>query len=264
MNPWPFKVICDDANKPKIVVKYKGVDKHLSPEELSSMVLIKMKQIAEEYLGKKVKNAVVTVPAHFINDSQRQATKDAATIAGLDVLRILVEPTSAVAAYGLDQKLTSGSSGEKTVLIFYLGGGTFDVSLLKKKKKKDNIKVLATAGDTHLGGKEKGRLTENEIEMMILDAEMYRAEDEEFKRKIKAMNAFEDYAYNLRSAIRAKRNLKAADQKKLEEVIKVAIEWVDRNKSAEADEYESKKRELKDICNDIIASYSEIRIEEIE
>uniref|UniRef100_A0A175YG61 Heat shock protein 70 n=1 Tax=Daucus carota subsp. sativus TaxID=79200 RepID=A0A175YG61_DAUCS len=148
---WPFKVVGDNGNKPKIVVNYKGVERRFSPEELSSMVLLKMKEIAEEYLGKKVKDAVVTVPAHF-NDSQRQATKDAATIAGLNVLRLLVEPTAAAVAYGLDKNLTSGMKGEKTVLIFDLGGGTFDVSLLKIKR--DNIEVLATAGDTHLGGED--------------------------------------------------------------------------------------------------------------
>ncbi|XP_063941032.1 heat shock cognate 70 kDa protein-like [Daucus carota subsp. sativus] len=151
MKLWPFKVVGDRGDKPKIVVNYKGEDRRFSPEELSSMVLLKMKEIAEEYLGKKVKNAVVTVPAHF-NDSQRQATKDAATIAGLNVLRLLVEPTAAAVAYGLDKNLTSGMEGEKTVLIFDLGGGTFDVSLLKIKK--DNIEVIATAGHTHLGGED--------------------------------------------------------------------------------------------------------------
>ncbi|KAL1821304.1 hypothetical protein ACET3Z_016173 [Daucus carota] len=115
------------------------------------MVLLRMKEIAEDYLGKNVTNVVVTVPAHF-NDSQRQATKDAARIAGLNVLRILVEPTAAAVAYGLDKQLTSSSAGEKVVLIFDLGGGTFDVSLLKINK--DNVKVLATAGDTHLGGED--------------------------------------------------------------------------------------------------------------
>ncbi|KAL1826240.1 hypothetical protein ACET3Z_004652 [Daucus carota] len=110
-----------------------------------------MKDIAENYLGKNIKNAVVTVPAHF-NDSQRQATKDAAMIAGLNVLRILVEPTAAAVAYGLDKDLTSSMGVEKIVLIFDLGGGTFDVSLLKIEK--DNFKVLATAGDTHLGGED--------------------------------------------------------------------------------------------------------------
>ncbi|XP_074356787.1 heat shock 70 kDa protein 18-like [Apium graveolens] len=151
MNLWPFKVIGDQDKKPKIVVDYKGVEKQFSPEELSAMVLTKMKEIAEDYLGSKIKNAVVTVPAHF-NDSQRQATKDAATIAGLNVLRILVEPTAAAVAYGLDKELTSSLEGEKIVLVFDLGGGTFDVSLLKIKK--DNIEVLATAGDTHLGGED--------------------------------------------------------------------------------------------------------------
>ncbi|KAL8122517.1 hypothetical protein AgCh_019018 [Apium graveolens] len=159
---WPFKVISGSAEMPKIVVTYKGVEKQFSPEEISSMVLTKMKNIAEEYLGMKIKNAVVTVPAHF-NDSQRQATKDAATIAGLNVLRILVEPTAAAVAYGLDKKLTSSSAGEKTVFVFDLGGGTFDVSLLKMKK--DNIKVLATAGDTHLGGEDfDSRLVEHFVE----------------------------------------------------------------------------------------------------
>ncbi|XP_017224621.2 heat shock cognate 70 kDa protein [Daucus carota subsp. sativus] len=151
MKLWPFKVVGDNGDKPKIVVNYKGEERRFSPEELSSMVLLKMKEIAEEYIGKKVKNAVVTVPAHF-NDSQRQATKDAATIAGLNVLRLLVEPTAAAVAYGLDKNLTSGMEGEKTVLIFDLGGGTFDVSVLKIKK--DNIEVLATGGDTHLGGED--------------------------------------------------------------------------------------------------------------
>ncbi|KAK1380211.1 putative mediator of RNA polymerase II transcription subunit 37c [Heracleum sosnowskyi] len=151
MKVWPFTVVGNPADRPQIVVNYKDVEKRFSPEELSSMVLFKMKEIAEEYLGKEIKNAVVTVPAHF-NDSQRQATKDAARIAGLNVLRILVEPTAAAVAYGLDQKLTSSSAGEKTVLIFDLGGGTFDVSLLKIKK--DNFEVLATAGDTHLGGED--------------------------------------------------------------------------------------------------------------
>ncbi|XP_017219398.1 heat shock cognate 70 kDa protein [Daucus carota subsp. sativus] len=150
MKLWPFEVINDGDNKPKIVVTYKEVEKQFSPEELSAMVLIKMKEIAEVYLGRNVNNAVVTVPAHF-NDSQRQATKDAATIAGLNVLQVLVEPTAAAVAYGLDKNLTS-SVGEKTVLVFDLGGGTFDVSLLKIKK--DSFEVKATAGNTHLGGED--------------------------------------------------------------------------------------------------------------
>ncbi|TYJ51896.1 hsp70-like protein, partial [Cryptococcus floricola] len=120
MKHWPYKII-DKAGKPVIQVEYRGEEKTFTPEEISSMVLIKMKEVAEAYLGGNVTKAVVTVPAYF-NDSQRQATKDAGTIAGLDVLRIINEPTAAAIAYGLDKK----SEGEKNVLIFDLGGGTFD------------------------------------------------------------------------------------------------------------------------------------------
>jgi heat shock protein 1/8 len=122
---WPFKVESGNDGKPVIVVKYKGENKRFHPEEISSMVLTKMKETAETYLGETVKNAVVTVPAYF-NDSQRQATKDAGAIAGLNVLRIINEPTAAAIAYGLDKQ----GGGERNVLIFDLGGGTFDVSLM--------------------------------------------------------------------------------------------------------------------------------------
>lgn len=125
MQHWPFKVEAGTDNKPQIVVKFKGEAKKFYPEEISSMVLTKMKETAESYLGESVKNAVITVPAYF-NDSQRQATKDAGAIAGINVLRIINEPTAAAIAYGLDKQ----KSGEKHVLIFDLGGGTFDVSLL--------------------------------------------------------------------------------------------------------------------------------------
>ena len=145
MKLWPFKVEAGVGDKPIIVVQFKGETKKFQAEEISSMVLIKMKEIAEAYLGKTVKNAVVTVPAYF-NDSQRQATKDAGTIAGLNVQRIINEPTAAAIAYGLDKK----GEGEKNVLIFDLGGGTFDVSLLSIE---DGIfEVKATNGHTHLGG----------------------------------------------------------------------------------------------------------------
>jgi heat shock protein 1/8 len=127
INLWPFKVIEGPSDKPMIVVNYKGEEKHFSAEEISSMVLIKMREIAEAYLGKTVKNAVVTVPAYF-NDSQRKATKDAGGIAGLNVLRIINEPTSAAIAYGLNK--SSDCIGKRNVLIFDLGGGTADVSLL--------------------------------------------------------------------------------------------------------------------------------------
>jgi len=141
----PYKIINKD-NKPYIEVTVKGEKKVFSPEEISGMVLQKMKQIAEAYLGQPVKNAVVTVPAYF-NDAQRQATKDAGRIAGLNVVRIINEPTAAAIAYGLDQK-----GKEKNILVFDLGGGTFDVSVLTI----DNgvFEVIATNGDTHLGGED--------------------------------------------------------------------------------------------------------------
>merc|ERR1712166_828614 len=144
---WPFKIVSGPGEKPLIEVVFKGETKKFQAEEISSMVLTKMKEIAESYLGKPVKNAVVTVPAYF-NDSQRQATKDAGQIAGLNVQRIINEPTAAAIAYGLDKK----GQGERNVLIFDLGGGTFDVSLLTIE---DGIfEVKATNGDTHLGGED--------------------------------------------------------------------------------------------------------------
>ena len=143
---FPFKVI-DKGGKPTIQVEFKGEDKTFQPEEISSMVLTKMRETAEAYLGGTVNNAVITVPAYF-NDSQRQATKDAGLIAGLNVLRIINEPTAAAIAYGLDKKV----EGERNVLIFDLGGGTFDVSLLTIEE--GIFEVKSTAGDTHLGGED--------------------------------------------------------------------------------------------------------------
>jgi len=142
---FPFTLV-EKNGKPHVQAKVNGEDKVFAPEEISAMVLIKMKEISEAYLGKKVTHAVVTVPAYF-NDAQRQATKDAGTIAGLNVMRIINEPTAAAIAYGLDKQ-----DGEKTILVFDLGGGTFDVSLLTI----DNgvFEVLATNGDTHLGGED--------------------------------------------------------------------------------------------------------------
>jgi heat shock protein 1/8 len=144
---WPFKVEAGLDDKPVIVVKSKGEIKKFHPEQISSMVLEKMKAVAEAYIGKPVNDAVVTVPAYF-NDSQRQATKDAGAIAHLNVLRIVNEPTAAAIAYGLDKK----GKGEKNILIFDLGGGTFDVSLLTIDE--GVFEVKATAGDTHLGGED--------------------------------------------------------------------------------------------------------------
>ncbi|PWV00843.1 putative heat shock protein 70 (hsp70) [Trypanosoma cruzi] len=148
MKHWPFKVITKGDDKPVIQVQFRGETKTFNPEEVSSMVLSKMKEIAESYLGKQVKKAVVTVPAYF-NDSQRQATKDAGTIAGMEVLRIINEPTAAAIAYGLD-KVEDGK--ERNVLIFDLGGGTFDVTLLTIDG--GIFEVKATNGDTHLGGED--------------------------------------------------------------------------------------------------------------
>lgn len=137
--------VVNDSNKPKIKVRYNDQDKQFTPEEISAMILTEMKQVASAYLGSDITDAVITVPAYF-NDAQRQATKDAGAIAGLNVLRIINEPTAAAIAYGLDKS----GKGEKNVLIFDLGGGTFDVSLLTIE---DGVfEVKATSGDTHLGG----------------------------------------------------------------------------------------------------------------
>jgi heat shock protein 5 len=143
---FPFKITNIDS-KPAVTVEVSGKDKVFTPEEISAMILGKMKDIAESYLGETVKNAVVTVPAYF-NDNQRQATKDAGTIAGLNVLRVVNEPTAAAIAYGLDKM----EGKERQIIVYDLGGGTFDVSLLQIEK--GVFEVLATAGDTHLGGED--------------------------------------------------------------------------------------------------------------
>ncbi|PBK93199.1 heat shock protein 70 [Armillaria gallica] len=145
MKHWPFKVQ-EKNGKPAVSVQYDGETRDFYPEEISAMVLSRMKEIAESYLGEKVSHAVVTVPAYF-NDAQRQATKDAGTIAGLNVLRVMSEPTAAALAYGLNKK-----GAESKIIVYDLGGGTFDVSLLSIE---DGVfEVLATAGDTHLGGED--------------------------------------------------------------------------------------------------------------
>ena len=193
---FPFKVISDN-NKPKIQANYKNELKTFQPEEISSMVLTKMKETAESYIGETVTDAVITVPAYF-NDSQRQATKDAGQISGLNVLRIINEPTAAAIAYGLDKK-----AEEKIVLIFDLGGGTFDVSLLSID---DGIfEVKATAGDTHLGGED-------------FDNIMMKYFIDEFKRKNKV-----DLSENKRSlrrlktaCERAKRSLSSSNTASIE------------------------------------------------
>ncbi|CAG0916662.1 unnamed protein product [Notodromas monacha] len=197
MKHWPFNVV-SDGGKPKIQVDYKGETKTFSPEEISSMVLLKMKETAEAYLGKTVTDSVVTVPAYF-NDSQRQATKDAGTISGLNVLRIINEPTAAAIAYGLDKKV----GGERNVLIFDLGGGTFDVSILSIEE--GIFEVKSTAGDTHLGGED-------------FDNRMVNHLLQEFKRKYKKdMGDNKRAVRRLRTACeRAKRTLSSSTQASIE------------------------------------------------
>ncbi|KIM49190.1 hypothetical protein M413DRAFT_59735 [Hebeloma cylindrosporum] len=194
---FPFTVFNKDS-KPYIRVSYRGEDKEFSPEEISSMILLKMKETAEAYLGTTVTNAVVTVPAYF-NDSQRQATKDAGTISGMNVLRIINEPTAAAIAYGLDKKVI----GERNVLIFDLGGGTFDVSLLTIEE--GIFEVKATAGDTHLGGED-------------FDNRLVNHFMQEFKRKYKKDISGNPRAVRrLRTACeRAKRTLSSATQTSIE------------------------------------------------
>jgi heat shock protein 1/8 len=197
MKHWPFKVV-DKATKPILEVDFKGETKQFTPEEISSMILTKMRETAEAYLGGTVNNAVITVPAYF-NDSQRQATKDAGLIAGLNVLRIINEPTAAAIAYGLDKK----QEGERNVLIFDLGGGTFDVSLLTIEE--GIFEVKATAGDTHLGGEDfDNRLVNHFVN--------------EFKRKHKKDLTTNARALRrLRTACeRAKRTLSSAAQTSIE------------------------------------------------
>jgi len=198
MKHWPFQVI-KFGDKPKLEVEYKNEQKTFTPEEVSAMVLTKMKETAEAYLGMEVKDAVVTVPAYF-NDSQRQATKDAGVICGLNVLRIINEPTAAAIAYGLDKKK---GAAECNVLIFDLGGGTFDVSILTIEE--GIFEVKSTAGDTHLGGED-------------FDNRMVDHFVNEFKRKHKKdMKDNKRALRRLRTACeRAKRTLSASAQANIE------------------------------------------------
>merc|ERR1712188_164712 len=200
MKHWAFEVLSGPGNKPLIQVTFKGETKTFSPEEISAMVLTKMKETAETFIGKSIEKAVITVPAYF-NDSQRQATKDAGTISGLEVMRIINEPTAAAVAYGMGVK--EQAKGERNALIFDLGGGTFDVSLLTIEE--GIFEVKATAGDTHLGGED---FDNRMVDHFVL----------EFKRKNK-----KDITGNARSmrrlrtaCERAKRTLSSSTQTSIE------------------------------------------------
>jgi L1 cell adhesion molecule like protein len=229
MKHFPFKIV-DRAGKPAIQVEFKGEEKVFTPEEISSMVLVKMRETAEAYLGGPAKDAVITVPAYF-NDSQRQATKDAGLIAGLNVLRVINEPTAAAIAYGLDKKSERGT-GEKNVLIFDLGGGTFDVSLLTIEE--GIFEVKATAGDTHLGGEDfDNRLVNHFVN--------------EFKRKHKKDLTVNARALRrLRTACeRAKRTLSSSTQASIE--IDSLFEGIDFYTSITRARFE-------ELCQDLFSS----------
>ena len=216
---FPYDVIDDGNGRPQIIVETKDGQKKFYPEEISAMVLQKMKSIAEAYLGHPVKDAVVTVPAYF-NDAQRQATKDAGVIAGLNIVRIINEPTAAAIAYGLDKK----SAGERKVLIFDLGGGTFDVSLLTLD---DGVfEVNATAGDTHLGGED--------FDNLVVDWAV-----EEFRRKSKIDIRDNHRALRrLRTAAEsAKRTLSSTTQAQIE--VDSLAEGVDINLTLTRAKFES-------------------------
>jgi len=229
MKLWPFTVV-NDNGKPVIEVDYLSKKKRFKPEEISAMVLTKMKETAESYLGETVQNAVITVPAYF-NDSQRQSTKDAGAISGLNVLRIINEPTAAAIAYGLDNA-SKMKGKDKNVLIFDLGGGTFDVSLLTIE---DGVfEVKATAGDTHLGGED-------------FDNKLVQYFAEEFKKKYKKDLSSSDRALRrLRTACeRAKRTLSASTTATIE--IDSLFEGVDFQSTITRARFE-------DLCGDYFRS----------
>ncbi|KAK7295719.1 hypothetical protein RJT34_18630 [Clitoria ternatea] len=231
---WPFKVVAGINDKPMIVVKYNGQEKHLYAEEISSMVLTKMREIAEAYLESPVENVVVTVPAYF-NDSQRKATKDAGAIAGLNVMRIINEPTAAAIAYGLDKR--SNCVDERNIFIFDLGGGTFDVSLLTIKDKVFEVK--ATAGNTHLGGED-------------IDNRMVDYFVKEFKRKNKVDITGNPRALRrLRSACeRAKRTLSYAITTTIE--VDSLFQGTDFSSSITRAKFEEMNMELFEECMETV------------
>merc|ERR1719182_1383774 len=217
----PFAIV-DQGGKPQISVKVNGESKTMPPEEVSSMVLVKMKETAENYLGKEVKHAVITVPAYF-NDAQRQATKDAGTIAGLNLLRIINEPTAAAIAYGLDKK------SEKNILVYDLGGGTFDVSLLTI----DNgvFEVVATNGDTHLGGEDfDQRVMAHFIKIFEKKHKKDMTKDKRSMQKLR------------REAEKAKRALSSTHQAKVE--IEALFDGVDMSETLTRAKFEEINNDL--------------------
>ena len=224
---WPFQVI-NESGRPKFRVQSKETWKTFTPEEISSMVLTKIKETAEAYLGQTIKDAVITVPAYF-NDSQRQATKDAGMIAGLNVKRIINEPTAAALAYGLDKNL----SGEKNVLIFDLGGGTFDVSILTIDDG-SLFEVRSTAGDTHLGGED-------------IDNRMVNHFVEEFKRK---------YKKDLKGNSRALRRLRTACERAKRSLSSSTQASIEIDSLAEGIDFYSKitRAKFEELCNDLFRS----------
>lgn len=227
MAHWPFAVVSGSDDKPLIKVNYLGEEKTFPAEQISSMVLTYMKQTAENYLGCDVHDAVITVPAYF-NDTQRQATKDAAAIAGLNVLRIINEPTAAAIAYGVDKV-----SHEKNILVFDLGGGTFDVSILNIDD--GFFEVLATGGDTHLGGED-------------FDNRMVSCLAEEFKRKNrgKDLSTSPKAMRRLRTACEhAKRTLSSAVQASIE--LDALYEGIDFYSTITRAKFES-------LCDDLFRS----------
>ncbi|XP_058736663.1 heat shock 70 kDa protein 4-like isoform X2 [Vicia villosa] len=233
---WPFKVVSGNDDKPEIIVKYKGEEKRLCAEEISSMILMHMCDIAEKFLESPVKNAVVTVPAYF-NDSQRKATKDAGAIAGLNVMRIINEPTAAALAYGLQKR--ANNVGKRNVFIFDLGGGTFDVSLLTLKD--DSFDVKATAGDTHLGGED-------------FDSRMVNHLVNELKRKSKVdISANPRALRRLRTACeRAKRTLSFDTETTID--IDALYEGVDFYSLVTRAKFEQLNMELFEKCMEIVKS----------
>lgn len=222
---YPFKVVCGDNDKPLIEVSFKGETKRFTPEEISSMVLTKMKDVAEAGIGKKVNKAVITVPAYF-NDAQRLATKDAGTIAGLEVVRIINEPTSAAMSYGLE-KMAEGQ--EKNIVVFDCGGGTHDVSLLTIDS--GVYEVLATDGDTHLGGED-------------FDNKLVKLCVEEFKKKTKL-----DISGNPRALRRLRTQCEKAKRAlSSSTVVTIEVEALYEGKDFN---YQLTRAKFNDLCSDL-------------